>query len=82
MTEVNLNIQGGYIHDYMTIYWTGKNTKEISENTVYKFPINRFEKSQKIYIDDDVNFLMIVPAVFRGGSFTIDSVQIQKYKVQ
>ncbi|MEK4880122.1 MULTISPECIES: ArnT family glycosyltransferase [Paenibacillus] len=82
VTEVDLNIQGGYIHDYMTIYWTGKNTKEISENTVYKFPINRFEKSQKIYIDDDVNFLMIVPAVFRGGSFTIDSVQIQKYKVQ
>lgn len=82
VTEVDLNIQGGYIHDYMTVYWTGKNTKEISENTVYKFPINRFEKSQKIYIDDDVNFLMIVPAVFRGGSFTINSVQIHKYKLQ
>ncbi|MDY8095879.1 glycosyltransferase family 39 protein [Paenibacillus polymyxa] len=82
VTEVSINIQGGYLYDYMTVYWTGRNTQEISENNVYKFPISKLEKSQKIFIDDDVNFLMVVPAVFRGGEFKVDSIEINKYKVQ
>ncbi|MBO2944774.1 glycosyltransferase family 39 protein [Paenibacillus sp. F411] len=82
VTEVHLEIQGGYIHDYMTVYWTGKKTSEITENAVYRFPINAFEKSQKIYIDDDVNSLMIVPTVFRNGKFEIHSIKINKYEVK
>lgn len=81
VSEVNLNSQGGYFFDYMTIYWTGKNTPEISENSVYKFPINPIERSKKIYIDDDVESLMVVPVVFRGGTFSIDSIEIIKYQV-
>lgn len=82
VSEVKLNIRGGYAHDYMTVYWTGQKTNEITENSVYRFPINRLEKSHTIYIDDDINFLMIVPSVFRGGSFTIDSIEVRKYNVQ
>ena len=81
VTEVNINIQGGYLFDYMTVYWTGRKTEELTENAVYKFPINLFEKSQKIYIDDDVESLMIVPAVFRGGVFDVNYIEIKKYGV-
>ncbi|WP_127487274.1 glycosyltransferase family 39 protein [Paenibacillus ehimensis] len=81
-SEVTLNIQGGYVFDLMTVYWTGRKTPEISENNFYKFPINPFQRSHKIYIDDDIKSLMIVPAVFRGGKFKLDSIEIQKYQVK
>ncbi|MDQ0089964.1 hypothetical protein J2T12_003377 [Paenibacillus anaericanus] len=81
VSEVNLDFQGGYIYDYLTVYWTGTNTPDISEDKVYKFPINSFQRSHKIFIDDNVNSLMIVPAVFSGGSFTLDSIEIFKYEV-
>lgn len=81
-SEINLNIQGGYLFDYMTIYWTGKNTPEITENSVYKFPINAQQKNHKIYIDDDVQSLMLVPAVYSGGEFKVDSIEVKKYRVE
>ncbi|WP_213471256.1 ArnT family glycosyltransferase [Paenibacillus dendritiformis] len=81
-SEITLNIQGGYPFDYMTIYWTGNNTPEITENSVYKFPINAFQKKHKIFIDDDVHSLMIVPVVFRGGEFKVDSIEVMKYNVE
>lgn len=81
ISEVNIKIQGGYLFDYMTVYWTGDKTKEISENSVYRFPINPFEIEQNIYIEENVNSLMIVPAVFRGGSFEFDKITIKKYDI-
>lgn len=80
VSEINLNFQGGYIYDYMTIYWEGINTPEISENKVYKFPINSFQRKHKIFIDDNISSLMIVPTVFSGGAFEIDSIEVIKYK--
>ncbi|WP_098749147.1 glycosyltransferase family 39 protein [Paenibacillus sp. EZ-K15] len=82
VTEINFNISGGYFYDYMTVYWTGKNTPEITENAVYKYPINFMQKKQTIYIDDDVQSLMIVPTVFMGGEFQYNSIEINKYKVE
>lgn len=81
VTEIKLDFHGGYIYDYSTIYWTGTTTPNFSEDKVYKFPINRFQKSHRIYVDDDVETLMIVPTVFSGGSFSINSIEIKKYSL-
>ncbi len=81
VTKVTLTMCGGYLYDYTTIYWTGAKTKSISEDEVYKVPTNAFTKIRTVYIDDDVDHLMIVPYVFRGGSFVIQSIEIQKYLV-
>lgn len=81
VTEVSLRMQGGFLYDYSTVYWTGTRNRVINEDHVYRFPNNAFAKGRRVYIDDDVTHLMIVPYVFRGGSFEIRSVGIRKYLI-
>ena len=82
VTAVTLDIPGGYWYDCCTIYWVGNRTSEYSEGCVYgRFPRNRFSGKQTVYIDEDVTGLMVVPVGFRGGSFSVDGIQVTKYLV-
>src|SRR3546814_4054998 len=80
VTEVRRAIHGGFHYDYTTIYWTGARTPAISENAVYKFPNNAWRDGVTVWIDDDVDHLMIVPFVFRWGKMELDSAVVRKYR--
>ena len=81
-SKVVLNISGGFIYDFMTVYWISKKVKVFSESHVYpRFPINFMEDSQVIFVDDDVTELLIVPSGFRGGSVYVKSIVVTKYAV-
>lgn len=82
VTKVELNLPGGYLYDGCTIYWTGETTPEISEDCVYgRFPRNSFQGVQTVYIDDNVESLMVVPCTFRGSKFSVENIKITKYVV-
>jgi hypothetical protein len=81
VTEVTLAIHGGYPYDYTTIYWTGARTPSISEDAVYKVPNNAWRRGVTVYIDDDVDGLMVVPFVFRWSKMDLDSVLVRKYRL-
>ncbi|MDQ2703073.1 MAG: glycosyltransferase family 39 protein [Pseudomonadota bacterium] len=81
VTEVRLAMHGGFHYDYTTVYWTGARTPAISENAVYKFPNHAWRDGVTVYIDDDVDHLMIVPFVFRWGKMELDSAVVKKYRV-
>lgn len=82
ITKVELDMPGGYLYDYCTVYWTGSHTPEISEDDVYgRFPRTSLNGKQTVYIDDNVSSLMIVPCGFRGTEFSINSIRITKYQV-
>lgn len=82
ITKVELDMPGGYLYDYCTVYWTGSHTPEISEDDVYgRFPRTSLNGKQTVYIDDNVSGLMIVPCGFRGTEFSINSIRITKYQV-
>ena len=82
VTKVELNLPGGYLYDGCTVYWTGERTPEISEDCVYgKFPRNAFQGAQTVYIDDNVESLMVVPCTFRGSKFSVENIKITKYLV-
>lgn len=82
VTEVRLDIHGGYPFDYTTIYWTGAHTPAISEDAVYRVPNNAWRRSVTVYIDDDVDGLMFVPFVFHGGKMDLDAAVVTKYRLQ
>lgn len=69
VTKIKLNIQGGYVFDYTTIYWTNDDTDVTSEEHCYKFPINAWEENKTVYIDGHIESIILVPMVFRHGSF-------------
>lgn len=85
VTKITVNSQGGYLFDQMTVYWNdtseGKEMIKFNENKVYKFPINILQDEHTVYIDGDVTLLLIVPSVFANNSFTIDSIDVTKYKI-
>lgn len=80
VTEVQLDIKGGFYFDKTTIYWKGAKTPEISENAYYSYPTNPLRTGQTVYIDDDVDHLMIVPFMFRWAKFDADKVVVRKYR--
>jgi len=79
VTRVRLVFSGGFYIDNMIIYWTGKSSKEINENKVYKFPVNIWSDAITVYIDDDVSRLMIVPFEFRWARIHMKTAVITKY---
>lgn len=82
VTKLTIRSRGGHLNDFMTVYWTGKKTPEISENAVYgRFPINSLQKEHIVYIDDDVSNVLIVPAGFRTSQFELRNIQIDKYEI-
>lgn len=81
ISKIHIRSNGGYIFDYMTIYWTTNKEKEISESRVFRFPINPLEESQTIFVDGDITNLMIVPINFRGGKFTFEHIEIKKFDI-
>lgn len=81
ISKIHIRSKGGYIFDYMTIYWATNNEREISESRVFRFPINPFEDSQTIFVEGDVTNLMIVPINFRGGKFTFENIEIMKFDI-
>lgn len=74
-------MKGGFLYDYTTIYWKGAKTADFSENGYYRVPTNPWRDSVTVYIDDDVNGLMIVPYVFRWATFEVRSARIRKYNI-
>lgn len=81
VTEVQLNIHGGFPYDYTTVYWTGARTPSISEDAVYRVPNNAWRQGVTVYIDDDVETLRFVPFVFRWSKMDLDSVGVKKYRL-
>ena len=82
LTEVILNIGGGYVYDYCTIYWRSNKIQDYSEDFVYgRFSRNYFTGDIKVFIDDDVTELLIVPVLLRNSTFEIRSINVEKYKV-
>lgn len=79
ISEIKIKSKGGYIYDYMTVYWKTNSDLDFSESKVYRFPTNLFEKEQTILVEGDVSDLMIVPINFRGGTFTFNEIIISKY---
>ncbi len=79
VTKVNINTGGGYIYDYITVYWKDENMIDMDENHVYRFPATVFRDSYTVYIDGDVTSLMIVPYVFYGGKFEYQSINVSKF---
>lgn len=77
-TKVYINIQGGYVSDYMTVYWKEPGRDTMDGNHVYRFPIHIFQKNRVVYIDGDIDSLLIVPAEFRGGKFKYESIIVEK----
>lgn len=78
VTKVNINIQGGYLSDYMTVYWKEPGMENMDESHVYRFPIHIFQKNRIVYLDGDIDSLMIVPVNFRGGKFNFESITVEK----
>jgi len=79
ISKIEIKSKGGYIYDYMTVYWKTNSDLDFSESKVYRFPTNLFEKEQTILVEGDVSDLMIVPINFRGGTFTFNEIIISKY---
>lgn len=82
VTKVVLSISGGFVYDFMTVYWKSKKIMDFSEDHVYpRFPINFMEDTQVVFIDGDVTELLIVPSGFRGGRVHVKSIAVTKYAV-
>lgn len=82
ISKVEMNISGGYLFDYSTVYWKSSEMSDFSEEYVYgRFARNIFENKITVYIADDVDSLLIVPAGFRGSDFSVNSIHITKYEV-
>lgn len=79
-TKVSINMQGGYLFDYMIVYWKNPDMETMDEDHVYCFPINIFQKKHSVYLDGDADSLMIIPMRFRGGRFQFDSITVEKIK--
>jgi len=82
VSKVTLNIRGGRLYDYSTVYWANPANPVMSENAVYVFPIAPWQKTKTMYMDSDVTGLLVVPAVFRGSDFVVRSIEITKYKIE
>ncbi|OCZ65938.1 hypothetical protein A9G00_21565 [Achromobacter xylosoxidans] len=82
VSKVTLNIRGGRIYDYSTVYWASPEKPVMSEDAVYVFPIAPWQKTKTMYMDSDVTGLMIVPVVFRGGDFVVRSIDVTKYRIK
>lgn len=82
VTEAHINIEAhGPLRNFMTVYYTRDEDPRFTERRVYgRFPINRFEDTQKVFFGD-ADQLTIVPAGFVGSSFTISSVELIRYAV-
>ncbi|WP_456256289.1 hypothetical protein ACP3PM_11910 [Pseudomonas iridis] len=82
-TKLVMNISGGFLYDFMTVYWKSNKVPDFSESHVYpRFPINLFERRQVVFIDDDVTELLIVPSGFRGGEVKVQSIEVEKFEVE
>ncbi len=80
VTEIDIRGRGGYIFDYMTIYWIKDGGEDkFSEDQVYSFPTHFAKKKHKVLIDGNVNKILIVPFKFRGGKFCLDAIEVKKY---
>jgi hypothetical protein len=82
VSKVTLNIRGGRVYDYSTVYWASPEKPVMGESAVYVFPIAPWQKTKTMYMDSDVTGLLVVPAVFRGGDFVVRSIDVTKYKVK
>lgn len=82
VSKITLNIRGGRLYDYSTVYWADPANPVMGENAVYAFPIAPWQKSKTMYMDSDVTGLVVVPAVFRGSDFVVRSIEVTKYKVE
>ncbi|WP_286891877.1 ArnT family glycosyltransferase [Achromobacter sp. UBA2119] len=81
VSKVTLNIRGGRLYDYSTVYWADPARPVMGEDAVYSFPIAPWQNTKTVYMDSDITGLLVVPAVFRGSEFVIRSIDVTKYKV-
>lgn len=86
VTKVTLDVDGGNIYDFATVYWIKDGMQGWSEDYVFSIPRSNLplmEADQPVvWIDGDVNALLIVPALFRGNEICINRITIEKFAVQ
>lgn len=85
ITRVTLDVDGGNLYDFSTVYWLTDDITSWSEDYVYSIPRSSLPllsaNKPELFIDGDVNALLIVPALFRGNEIRINRVIVEKYRV-
>jgi hypothetical protein len=79
VTQVTIKSHQNYLFNYMTVYWLNLDKPIWNESNVIRFPITSMKGEYTVFIDADVNGLVIVPTVFRYGKFSLDDISIKKY---
>ena len=76
ITRVALDVDGGKLYDFSTVYWLTDDITSWSEDYVYSVPRSSLPllsaNQPELFIDGDVNALLIVPALFRGNEIRIN----------
>ena len=85
VTRVALQIDGGNLYDFSTIYWLTEDVPTWSEEHVYSIPRSSLSflnaNHPEVYIEGDVEALLIVPALFRGNEIMIHQITVEKIRV-
>ena len=85
ITRVALDVDGGNLYDFSTVYWLTDDITSWSEDYVYSIPRSSLPllsaNQPELFIDGDVNALLIVPALFRGNEIRINRVIVEKYRI-
>lgn len=83
VTRVILDVEGGNIYDFSTIYWLKEGLETWSEDHVYSIPrsSSSFMGANRpdVFIDGDAEALLIVPALFRGNEIQVNQIVVEKY---
>lgn len=86
VTRVILDVDGGNLYDFSTIYWQTEDVQTWSEDHVYSIPRSNLEWMEadlpEIWIDGDAESLLIVPALFRGNEIKINQIIVEKYAIK
>ncbi len=85
VTKISLDVDGGNLYDFSTVYWLTDDITSWSEDYVYSIPRSSLPllsaNQPELFIDGDVNALLIVPALFRGNEIRINRIVVEKYRV-
>ena len=86
VTRVILDVDGGNLYDFSTIYWLTEDVQTWNEDHVYSIPrsnLSLMDANQpEIWIDGDAKSLLIVPALFRGNEIAINQIIVEKYSIK
>ena len=85
VTRVKMNVEGGNIYDFSTVYWLKKGLTAWNEDNVYSVPRSSVSwmeaNAPEVFIDGDAEALLIVPALFYGNEIALKEIAVEKYSV-